>query len=164
MTGASWAPTPRAAVMGRRTGCGSMPPTPTTMRRRSSARGASPRHGDGAAPARRRGRPRAVAAQGRPRRPDRGAPHPVDQHAAGAPRGLPAQRTLAARPLRRAGHETQIVHVMEGGLPVVVADWQGRPGKPHLTMYGHYAVQPVDPTAEWKPPPFPPPPHASQLY
>jgi acetylornithine deacetylase/succinyl-diaminopimelate desuccinylase-like protein len=56
----------------------------------------------------------------------------------------------------RLGMKTEIVDVMEGGLPVVVADWNGRPGQPHLTIYGHYDVQPPDPMDEWKSPPFEP--------
>jgi acetylornithine deacetylase/succinyl-diaminopimelate desuccinylase-like protein len=58
--------------------------------------------------------------------------------------------------LNRLGFETEIVDVMEKGLPVVVADWNGRPGQPHLTIYGHYDVQPPDPMDEWKSPPFEP--------
>ena len=58
--------------------------------------------------------------------------------------------------LERLGFKTEIVDVMKGGLPVVVADWNGRPGQPHLTMYGHYDVQPPDPMDEWKSPPFEP--------
>ncbi|TMG22810.1 MAG: M20 family dipeptidase, partial [Chloroflexi bacterium] len=54
------------------------------------------------------------------------------------------------------GLQGRIVEVVAGGLPVVVADWNGRPGKPHLTIYGHYDVQPVDPIDEWKTPPFEP--------
>lgn len=56
----------------------------------------------------------------------------------------------------KMGMQTQIVDVIEGGLPVVIADWRGQPGKPHLTIYGHYDVQPVDPLDEWKTPPFEP--------
>jgi acetylornithine deacetylase/succinyl-diaminopimelate desuccinylase-like protein len=56
----------------------------------------------------------------------------------------------------KLGMETEIVDVMEGGLPVVIADWNGRPGQPHLTIYGHYDVQPPDPLDEWKSPPFEP--------
>jgi acetylornithine deacetylase/succinyl-diaminopimelate desuccinylase-like protein len=58
--------------------------------------------------------------------------------------------------LDRLGFKTQVVDVMEGGLPVVVGDWNGRPGKPHLTIYGHYDVQPPDPLDEWESPPFEP--------
>src|SRR5437879_13745456 len=56
----------------------------------------------------------------------------------------------------KLGMETEIVDVMDGGLPVVVAGWNGRPGQPHLTIYGHYDVQPPDPLDEWKSPPFDP--------
>jgi acetylornithine deacetylase/succinyl-diaminopimelate desuccinylase-like protein len=56
----------------------------------------------------------------------------------------------------RLGMKVQIVDVMENGLPVVIADWAGHPGKPHLTIYGHYDVQPVDPIEEWATPPFEP--------
>jgi len=56
----------------------------------------------------------------------------------------------------RLGMKSELVDVIEGGLPVVVADWNGRPGKPHLTIYGHYDVQPPDPLDEWKSPPFEP--------
>ena len=62
---------------------------------------------------------------------------------------------LKAR-LDRLGMKTEIVDVMKGGLPVVVGDWNGRPGKQHLTIYGHYDVQPPDPLDEWKSPPFEP--------
>lgn len=56
----------------------------------------------------------------------------------------------------RLGMTTEIVDVMEGGLPVIIAEWNGRPGHPHLTIYGHYDVQPPDPLDEWKSPPFEP--------
>jgi acetylornithine deacetylase/succinyl-diaminopimelate desuccinylase-like protein len=62
------------------------------------------------------------------------------------------------------GMQTQMVDVVEGGLPVVVADWQRRPGKPHLTIYGHYDVQPVDPLDEWKSPPFEPAVRDGELW
>jgi len=62
---------------------------------------------------------------------------------------------LKAR-LDRLGMQTQIVDVIKGGLPVVVGEWNGRPGKSHLTIYGHYDVQPPDPLDEWQSPPFEP--------
>ncbi|MDQ6918318.1 MAG: M20/M25/M40 family metallo-hydrolase [Candidatus Dormibacteraeota bacterium] len=43
-----------------------------------------------------------------------------------------------------------------GGHPTVRADWLGAPGKPLLTIYGHYDVQPPDPLDEWVSPPFEP--------
>jgi acetylornithine deacetylase/succinyl-diaminopimelate desuccinylase-like protein len=76
---------------------------------------------------------------------------------------LPARREDCLRNARwlrdrfeKLGMETEIVDVMEGGLPVVIADWNGQPGQPHLTIYGHYDVQPPDPMDEWKSPPFEP--------
>jgi acetylornithine deacetylase/succinyl-diaminopimelate desuccinylase-like protein len=60
--------------------------------------------------------------------------------------------------------KTEIVDVREAGLPVVVAEWNARPGAPHLTIYGHYDVQPVDPVGEWKSPPFEPAVRDGHLY
>jgi acetylornithine deacetylase/succinyl-diaminopimelate desuccinylase-like protein len=62
---------------------------------------------------------------------------------------------LASR-FEKLGFKVQVVDVTRDGLPVVVADWQGRPGNPHVTVYGHYDVQPVDPLDLWKSPPFEP--------
>jgi acetylornithine deacetylase/succinyl-diaminopimelate desuccinylase-like protein len=42
------------------------------------------------------------------------------------------------------------------GHPTVRADWLGAPGKPLLTIYGHYDVQPPDPLEEWVSGPFEP--------
>ena len=60
--------------------------------------------------------------------------------------------------------KTEIVDVRESGLPVVMAEWNGRPGQPHLTIYGHYDVQPVDPVDEWTSPPFEPEVRDGHLY
>src|SRR5712691_3706277 len=60
--------------------------------------------------------------------------------------------------------KTEIVDVRPGGLPVVMAEWNERPGKPHLTIYGHYDVQPVDPVDEWKSPPFDPSVRDGRLF
>ena len=62
------------------------------------------------------------------------------------------------------GMKTEIVDVVKGGNPVVVADWQGQPGKAHLTIYGHYDVQPPDPLDEWKSPPFEPEVRNGHVY
>jgi acetylornithine deacetylase/succinyl-diaminopimelate desuccinylase-like protein len=46
------------------------------------------------------------------------------------------------------------LHELGDGEPTVWAEWKGAPGKPMLTIYGHYDVQPADPLGEWKSPPF----------
>jgi acetylornithine deacetylase/succinyl-diaminopimelate desuccinylase-like protein len=62
------------------------------------------------------------------------------------------------------GMKVEIVDVIKDGNPVVVADWNGRPGKPHLTIYGHYDVQPPDPLEEWTSAPFEPEVRNGHLY
>jgi len=62
------------------------------------------------------------------------------------------------------GMKVEIIDVIKDGNPVVVADWNGAPGKPHLTIYGHYDVQPPDPLDEWKSPPFEPEVRNGHLY
>jgi acetylornithine deacetylase/succinyl-diaminopimelate desuccinylase-like protein len=62
------------------------------------------------------------------------------------------------------GMTAQVVEVIDRGLPVVVGDWNGRPGKPHLTIYGHYDVQPAEPVDEWKSPPFEPEIRDGHIY
>jgi acetylornithine deacetylase/succinyl-diaminopimelate desuccinylase-like protein len=66
--------------------------------------------------------------------------------------------------LERAGMKAHLAEDPEGGLPVVVAEWNGAPGKPHLTIYGHYDVQPPDPLGEWKSPPFEPEVRDGHIY
>ena len=64
----------------------------------------------------------------------------------------------------KMGMKSEIVDVMDGGLPLVIAEWNGQPGKPHLTIYGHYDVQPPDPLPEWKSPPFEPAIRGGHVY
>jgi acetylornithine deacetylase/succinyl-diaminopimelate desuccinylase-like protein len=54
------------------------------------------------------------------------------------------------------GFETKLTDVIEGGHPVLQADWSPHKGAPHVTIYGHYDVQPVDPLDEWTSAPFEP--------
>ena len=48
--------------------------------------------------------------------------------------------------------------------PLVYADWMHAPGKPTVLCYGHYDVQPPDPLAEWKSPPFEPTLRDGNIY
>jgi acetylornithine deacetylase/succinyl-diaminopimelate desuccinylase-like protein len=58
--------------------------------------------------------------------------------------------------LKALGFDTQLVDVIDGGHPVLRADWIERPDAPTLTIYGHYDVQPPDPLDEWTSDPFDP--------
>lgn len=48
--------------------------------------------------------------------------------------------------------------------PLVYASWQGARGRPTILIYGHYDVQPPEPLAEWKTPPFEPVVRDNNLY
>lgn len=55
--------------------------------------------------------------------------------------------------LTQAGCKTELVET--AGNPVVVARYNAeRSDLPHVVVYGHYDVQPVDPIELWKTPPF----------
>jgi len=55
---------------------------------------------------------------------------------------------------RRLKFKTDIVET--AGHPIVYAESPPVPGAPTVLVYGHYDVQPPDPLAEWKTPPFEP--------
>src|SRR5262252_2930464 len=57
---------------------------------------------------------------------------------------------------RSLGLDVSVTDVVEGGHPVLRADWRGAGEAPTLTVYGHYDVQPPDPIDEWESPPFEP--------
>jgi acetylornithine deacetylase/succinyl-diaminopimelate desuccinylase-like protein len=68
------------------------------------------------------------------------------------------------RKLEAMGMEVELADVVQGGHPVISAQWMGRPGKPTLAIYGHYDVQPPDPLDEWKSPPFEPTVRDGRVY
>ncbi|MEA3213162.1 MAG: hypothetical protein QOE70_6219 [Chthoniobacter sp.] len=58
-----------------------------------------------------------------------------------------------AQRLKRAGLTTVRI-VPTAGHPIVVARWQGAPGKATVLIYGHYDVQPARVEDGWRFPPF----------
>ena len=48
--------------------------------------------------------------------------------------------------------------------PMILARWDGAPGKPTVMLYGHYDVQPPDPLEAWVSPPFEPTIRDGRIY
>ena len=69
---------------------------------------------------------------------------------------------LAAH-MRACGLENVAVRPTDGH-PVVMADWLHAGGKPTILIYGHYDVQPPEPLAKWRTPPFEPTLRDGRLY
>jgi acetylornithine deacetylase/succinyl-diaminopimelate desuccinylase-like protein len=66
--------------------------------------------------------------------------------------------------LQRLGLDAKVVEVIPGQPPLVTAESPRRSGHPHLTVYGHYDVQPPDPLDLWSSPPFEPQIREGRIY
>ena len=80
--------------------------------------------------------------------------HAADVHAAAA---------WVAAQLAAAGPFT-VRTIPTAGASVVYAEWLGAAGAPTALIYGHYDVQPEDPVAKWRSPPFTPTLVDGRLY
>ncbi len=78
----------------------------------------------------------------------------LSEHRADVQRGA----EWVAQNLRAMGMEHVEIFPTGGGAgqPLVYADWLHAEDAPTILVYGHFDVQPVDPLAEWRTPPFEP--------
>jgi len=77
--------------------------------------------------------------------------------------GIQAAAKWVADRMRRAGFET--VDLIEtGGHPAVLGEAGSDPDAPTLVVYGHYDVQPPEPSEKWTTPPFEPTIRDDRLY
>lgn len=83
----------------------------------------------------------------------------LPEHAADVRR---AAEWLTAHIQERIGLRTTLIET--SGHPLVYGEWLGASGKPTVLIYGHYDVQPVDPIALWRTPPFEPTVAGDYLY
>ncbi len=84
----------------------------------------------------------------------------LPEHAADVRR---AAEWLAADLTRTGLKNVQVMPT--GGHPVVYAEWLEAGGQaPTVLIYGHYAVQPIDPIDLWQSPPFTPTIHNGAIY
>lgn len=65
--------------------------------------------------------------------------------------------------LQGLGFATELLP-LDGGHPLLYAEWMQAPGRPTVLFYGHYDVQPVDPLNEWTSPPFEPTQRGDNLF
>lgn len=78
-------------------------------------------------------------------------------------RGVKDTADFLARLLEKAGAQSEIVPT--AGNPIVVGRFNAaRADLPHIVIYGHYDVQPVDPLALWETPPFEPSVRDGRLF
>lgn len=76
--------------------------------------------------------------------------------------GMRRAREYVAAMLRELGMKAEIVPTARE--PVVLARREGDPRWPHVTIYGHYDVQPPDPLELWTSKPFEPEIRGDRMY
>jgi acetylornithine deacetylase/succinyl-diaminopimelate desuccinylase-like protein len=76
--------------------------------------------------------------------------------------GMKSAAKHGARLLRRCGLEVEVLETP--GWPALVGTAPGRPGSPHILIYGHYDVQPPGPLDHWVSPPFRPEIRDGRMY
>jgi len=64
--------------------------------------------------------------------------------------------------LKKIGMESKLLETPSK--PVVFAEFKGKPGRPVISFYGHYDVQPADPLEKWQSKPFEPELRDGRMY
>lgn len=65
--------------------------------------------------------------------------------------------------LKHLGFAVEVIAQPEGRHPLLIAT-RGKPQWPHILLYGHYDVQPPEPLAQWRTPPFEAAVHDGRIY
>ena len=76
--------------------------------------------------------------------------------------GVSEVADILVRMLAAIGLQAELVPT--SGHPVVLARWDGAPGRPTVLLYGHYDVQPPEPLELWTAPPFEPTLRDGRIY
>jgi acetylornithine deacetylase/succinyl-diaminopimelate desuccinylase-like protein len=77
--------------------------------------------------------------------------------------GMERGAAWLAERMRKAGLQDVRINPTPGQA-IVTGSWTGAPAAPTILVYGHYDVQPPDPLAAWKSPPFQPEVRDGRLY
>lgn len=80
-------------------------------------------------------------------------------------RAIDAAAAWLAEKLARLDCKVELAHAGEGnGNPIVLGHRPSSPEAPTVLIYGHYDVQPADPSEGWQTPPFEPSRRRGRLY